>query len=649
MLYGMMPLGICLAVVSAVSSCGKDTDPGYESGSDVRMMFDISVPETRTKVSGNSFENGDKVGLYVTDYVGDTTPMPLQISGNRANNIGLSFNGMAWTSDRTVYWGDGKSDVYAYYPYMDKISDVNSQYVSVASDQTSDGYEASDFLWAKTEGVSRSGGAVSLGLKHIMSKLTVRIVAGNSYVGSLPEDASVLLHSTVSGARIDLEKGAVVKDQYSGAKSIMMKKLGLKTVDGKDAVVYEAIVVPQMIETSVPLIEINSKSVSYLLEDSFNFRPGVSYVYTATLNTSTTAIKVDIGCEIDDWNSTGSGSGSGSGAGGENPGIGDDDGTVYADLSAAGTANCYLISEVGNYKFKAVQGNTDGTVGNVKSVDVLWESFGTDVAPNVGDLIASASYKDGYIRFGTPETFSDGNAVIAAKNSKGTILWSWHIWCAKEGFKEQVYYNDAGTMMDRNLGATSATPGDAGCLGLMYQWGRKDPFLGSSSISSSKQTASTGTWAISSSSISHTMAEENPMTFYTGSSNCLPNGSWDSKKTAYDPCPAGWRVPAGGEDGVWAKASGSKDSFAMSFVSGKYGYNFSGKLGDDSMIWYPASGYLDNGSGSLDNVGDYGYYWSSTPNPSYSNNAWYLSFSSNVCPAGSGSRSYGGSVRCLQE
>ena len=36
-------------------------------------------------------------------------------------------------------------------------------------------------------------------------------------------------------------------------------------------------------------------------------------------------------------------------------------------------------------------------------------------------------------------------------------------------------------MMDRNLGATSATPGNVGSLGLLYQWGRKDPFLGSSS------------------------------------------------------------------------------------------------------------------------------------------------------------------------
>lgn len=36
--------------------------------------------------------------------------------------------------------------------------------------------------------------------------------------------------------------------------------------------------------------------------------------------------------------------------------------------------------------------------------------------------------------------------------------------------------------MDHNLGAVSATPGDAGAIGLLYQWGRKDPFVTTSEI-----------------------------------------------------------------------------------------------------------------------------------------------------------------------
>ena len=572
------------------------------------MSFNVIGPGTQTKVTGNAFDALDEIGLYVTDYVDNTTPMPLQISGNRANNLTVTFDGSSWAPEKTIYWGSGKSDVYAYYPYM-SISDVESQYFEVAADQTGEGYEASDFLWAKAEGVKQTDGAVNLQMSHIMSKLTVKIVAGEDYVGSLPDDASVLLHSTVTGARVDLTKGSVSKDPYSGAKSIKMKKLGLRFFDGVQAVVYEAIVVPQMLEGSVPLLEINSKSVSYLMEDFFNFRPGVAYTYTATLKTSTTAIKVEIGCELEDWNSTG-GSGSDEGEeGGE--GSGDDDGKTYMDLSAAGTANCYLVQGAGDYKFRSVIGNTDATVGNVKSVEVLWESFGTDEMPNVGDLIASADYKDGYIRFSTPENFRDGNAVIAAKNSKGTILWSWHIWCAEEGWQEQVYYNDAGTMMDRNLGATSATPGDVGALGLLYQWGRKDPFLGSSSISESIDAVSTGTWATMLYG-SQSLAESNPMIFYRDV--YFPDTYWQSEKTVYDPCPSGWRVPDGGENGIWAKAIGSFSDMRESslFDNTSNGMCFSGIFGADQTIWYPASSHR-SAVGELINVGNYAYYWSVSP------------------------------------
>ena len=380
-----------------------------------------------------------------------------------------------------------------------------------------------------------------------------------------------------------------------------MKKLGVRTSDGVEAVVFEAIVVPQMLETSVPLLEINSKSVSYLLEDSFNFRPGVAYTYTATLNTSTTAIKVEIGCEIEDWNSTG-GSGSGdSGEGGEGEGgdSGDDD-KIYTDLSAAGTANCYLVSQAGDYKFKAVIGNTDGSVGNVKSVEVLWESFGTDVMPNVGDLINTVSFRDGYVRFSTPETFANGNAVIAVRNSKGTILWSWHIWCSEEGWQEHIYNNNAGTMMDRNLGATSATPGSVGALGLLYQWGRKDPFLGSSSIRSSVQALSTGNWEVSLNWTYYELTIPNPTTFFIRG---YPGISWQSKKTAYDPCPAGWRVPDGGENGIWKTAGFANTTFDYT----NCGVSFS--ITSQETTWYPASGILSEDDGVLKDCGTGGGYW----------------------------------------
>lgn len=339
------------------------------------------------------------------------------------------------------------------------------------------------------------------------------------------------------------------------------------------------------------------------------------------------------------------------------------------NLSENGTANSYIVSEAGSYKIVPTKGNSNESVGTISSVEVLWESFGTDVTPNVGDLVKNVKYSDGAISFATPSTFKEGNAVIAAKDASGNILWSWHIWLTDEP-QGQVYYNNAGTMMDRNLGATSATPGDVGALGLLYQWGRKDPFLGSSSIQYDMELAkSTITWPSSVSSDSSTgtigYATSNPTTFityntnnsdwyYTGSSS-TDNSRWTTSATSksiYDPCPAGWRVPDGGYEGIWSTALGSSSHFIDSsfYDDTNEGMNFSSKFGSSSTIWYPTSHNRNYADGNIRNGGS-ALYWSASPSSHVSYNVYYLNINDSgfVSPLGNGSRAYGSSVRCLKE
>ena len=334
----------------------------------------------------------------------------------------------------------------------------------------------------------------------------------------------------------------------------------------------------------------------------------------------------------------------------------------YTNLSARTTANCYIISQSGSYCILVAKGNQPSELLPLtNSASLLWESFGTSTIPSIGDLIKSVSYKDGYIAFKTADTFKEGNAVIAAKDANGNILWSWHIWLTDQP-QRQVYYNNAGTMMDRNLGATSATPGDVGALGLLYQWGRKDPFLGSSSIhyDSMAEAKSTITWpsAVSSDSNYDTIAYSiaNPTTFITGNwyytgSSSTDNTRWttsDKSKSIYDPCPAGWRVPDGGSNGVWSKAKGSSSYFDYSYNPTNEGIDFSGIFGSASTIWYPASGYLGLGAGSLYGVGSYGSYWSASSD-SLSACRLDFSFYGGVKPSDSFGRASGFSVRCHRE
>ena len=340
------------------------------------------------------------------------------------------------------------------------------------------------------------------------------------------------------------------------------------------------------------------------------------------------------------------------------------------DMSSSGSANCYIVSESGLYKFKTVKGNSNESVGSVAWASILWETFGTSETPEYLDLIKAFCYKDGCIAFQTADTFKEGNAVIAAKDVDGNILWSWHIWFTDQP-QGQEYYNNAGIMMDRNLGATSATPGDVGALGLLYQWGRKEPFLGSSSIhyESMAEAKSTITWpsAVESNSSNGTIeyATAHPTTFitrnirnsdwnYTGSSS-TDNTRWttsESTKSIYDPCPAGWRVPDGGSNGVWSTALGSSSSIYDDslYSSTNEGMNFSGRFGSASTIWYPASGCRYDNDGSLGGVGYRGYYWSASPYEFDPDIACILNFyyDGSVDPSHYSLRASGSSVRCLQ-
>ena len=203
-------------------------------------------------------------------------------------------------------------------------------------------------------------------------------------------------------------------------------------------------------------------------------------------------------------------------------------------------------------------------------------------------------------------------------------------------------------MMDRNLGATSAAPGEIGTIGLMYQWGRKDPFMGASTFTSNTPALSTGTWsAVSDGSVA--LAEVNPMTFYKNTE--LPNGSWASEKTGYDPCPTGWRVPVGGENDLWAKAMMKTESFKDSSLTVEKGLNFANAMGESDTIYYPLSGELNRVNGLLTEVGSIGGCWSCSHRLDYSFLAFSFGFKidGNVYLRSGAYRSYGRPVRCQKE
>ena len=161
-------------------------------------------------------------------------------------------------------------------------------------------------------------------------------------------------------------------------------------------------------------------------------------------------------------------------------------------LNADGvSANCYIVSKAGTYRFI---GNRKG---NGENLDVILnagfvEMEGAPIEPASAKLIwqdrkgllKNIFYIGGQIFFSTAETFIEGNALIAALDESGKILWSWHIWLtdAPGELKHVGQDGKEFIFLDRNLGATAvataALAKEPEAYGLLYQQGRKEPLRG---------------------------------------------------------------------------------------------------------------------------------------------------------------------------
>ncbi len=286
------------------------------------------------------------------------------------------------------------------------------------------------------------------------------------------------------------------------------------------------------------------------------------------------------------------------------------------DLSASETANCYIVSVADSYKFRAtIKGNgmadlngISAMTPSVASADLLWATFGTDTAPTSNELIRNVRYNssDGYVYFDTGETFKEGNALIAVRDASRNILWSWHIWFESDNLIQlaQTYPTSNAVMMDRNLGATRTEYSKYNFLdaGLLYEWGRKDPFPNKARLMVNGsptfidagirgQSITLGSLDIAGTAAHPTMV----------SSGGIDGATWDSEdKTIFDPCPPGWKVPAPSVfSGVTNKAT---------WTSGQGGTISLG----NATAWFPAAGNYGHGHLQHFNQGEGAYLYTTT-------------------------------------
>ena len=299
---------------------------------------------------------------------------------------------------------------------------------------------------------------------------------------------------------------------------------------------------------------------------------------------------------------------------------------------------------------KSMLGNQLVT-GDVFTAELVW----TD---NSNKISASSNIKSISVE-GTGPTgllviepgSAEGNAVVAIKNASGKILWSWHIWVTDYA----PTFTGPGSFMDRNLGAMSNTPGNPKTHGLMYQWGRKDPFPGSTGKNDGVDPTLytiTGTidvvvGNVQSNNLANAFA--NPLTYYVNSSSPFDwyrtsagaedNKLWDPTiKSVYDPCPPGWRVPK--TTSVWE---------GLNNTNYIWNHNTLGRTNESYGGFYPGAGRRGNDYPSYQFVGSSGRYWSSEANATSASALDFDNGSTVYLNPNGNYRAHSAAVRCVRE
>lgn len=294
-----------LAGALAMTACSNEMEEqlaGGNGGQEVKFTVGIENLSRTAIADGTlvtSFEPNDEIGIFAYKE-GETEPA--------YTNVKYTYDASksAWTSDKAITSDGTKLSYYAYYPYMDGVTDPSQLNITVSADQTS-GFSKDDVLTAQNTTAEARAENVTLTFNHAFAMVQVGIKSG------LTDDAeaTVTLESILPTAVVNAKAGTV--GTASGEKtSIQMQKTSA------DKWEYRAIVPAQDIASGSKLLTIVAGGKTYAVTYSSTENQVVSYVAGKALQITVNSLvalpdgdEVTIGGSITDWDASTSDPGEG--------------------------------------------------------------------------------------------------------------------------------------------------------------------------------------------------------------------------------------------------------------------------------------------------------------------------------------------------
>lgn len=271
---GVMATAICL-----LEGCDRETDDPFQ-GKDTPIEFNITW-EGRP-VSRSIIENswgGEEIAVKVDKGVKKYTAAPdgkLQPSG------GVS----------PFFWQAPSASVSAWYPY----SATSPASFSVKADQSGNGYENSDMIYAAPQTLHFSDATHTLAFRHLPVKVVINLKrSGNDNVTEAEVKAA-----TITMENVSLTSGTIATDgsvaQATAGTGTITPHLAATAATGYGKTVMALLPPQQMATKKFIKIGINAETYHYIPihPDDANLESGMQYTYNITLQKKG-FLSVDVG------------------------------------------------------------------------------------------------------------------------------------------------------------------------------------------------------------------------------------------------------------------------------------------------------------------------------------------------------------------
>lgn len=287
---------VLLFLVSCVNQIDTDTEPVVDGK--VPITFTANISPINTRVVGDDFEFGDKIGLYAT-IAGSS------LAGERyIDNLLLSYGKSKKLNPAhdVFYPTDGEDlDFYAYYPYRSNAmaSETTTLSVSVEEDQSDDAdFSQSDFLIAEEKAVVNASAKVELDFNHKLSKYIIYLVFEdeNAANEALKSNPTVLLTDFYTKASYDFSSDAF--SQQSGIADMIPHGEWIR--EGNVLKGKELLIVPQSISEQRLVLDIAGKAYTCAPE-AVDLSSGYQYTFKIGTGDLNEGVLNEIKATISPW------------------------------------------------------------------------------------------------------------------------------------------------------------------------------------------------------------------------------------------------------------------------------------------------------------------------------------------------------------